>query len=236
MVQYFRMEAFPAASLGHVVLLGDSIFDNGAYVGGGPDVISQLRQELPGWKCTLLAIDGDIISGVVRQLDRLPADATHLVVSAGGNDALGYSPLLREQPASVGEALLLLGGARDRFDADYLAMLSAVLAEGLPVAVCTVYDTPPSGLNQPVIKAALSLFNDAITRAAFSRGIALVDLRLVCSEDGDYANPIEPSTQGGRKIAEAIATLLETAAAGPHSIVVAGAARNEPLTPPDLAG
>src|SRR5690349_5483722 len=31
----------------HVVLLGDSIFDNAAYVGGGPDVITQLRAALP---------------------------------------------------------------------------------------------------------------------------------------------------------------------------------------------
>ncbi len=32
---------------GHVVLLGDSIFDNGVYVPGGPDVVTQLRAELP---------------------------------------------------------------------------------------------------------------------------------------------------------------------------------------------
>lgn len=214
-------EAFRSQEPGHVVLLGDSIFDNGAYVEGGPDVITQLRQELPAWKCSLLAIDGDVITGVVRQLDRLPTDATHLVVSAGGNDALGYAPLLQEQPASVAEALLILGAARDRFDADYRAMLPAVLAHGLPTAVCTVYDTPPSEPNQKVIKAALSLFNDSITRAAFSQGTSLIDLRLICSEDGDYANPIEPSSQGGRKIAQAIAALVRSAHAGPHSLVLA---------------
>jgi hypothetical protein len=27
----------------HIVLLGDSIFDNGAYVNGGPDVVTQLK-------------------------------------------------------------------------------------------------------------------------------------------------------------------------------------------------
>jgi hypothetical protein len=206
---------------GHVVLLGDSIFDNGAYVNGGPDVVSQLRQELPGWECSLLAIDGDVISDVVRQLRGLPADASHLVVSVGGNDALGYAPLLQEQPASVAEALLLLGAARDRFDADYRPMLSAVLAQELPTAVCTIYDTPTSEPNQKVIKAALSLFNDSITRVAFSRGTALIDLRLICSEDADYANPIEPSAQGGRKIAQAIAALVRSPCAGPHSVVVA---------------
>ncbi|WP_142036602.1 SGNH/GDSL hydrolase family protein [Arthrobacter sp. SLBN-100] len=229
------MEAFPAASLGHVVLLGDSIFDNRAYVGGGPDVISQLRQELPGWKCSLLAIDGDVITGVARQLRDLPPDATHLVVSVGGNDALGYAPLLQEQPASVAEALLMLGGARERFDADYRTMLSAVLAQGLPTAVCTIYDTPSSQPDHKVIKTALSLFNDSITRAAFSSGTPLIDLRLICSEDGDYANPIEPSSQGGWKMAKAIATLIGSGAAGPHSIVVAGASRHEPVTPPSRA-
>lgn len=206
---------------GHVVLLGDSIFDNGAYVGGGPDVATQLRQELPGWKCSLLAIDGHVITGVASQLGRLPADASHLVVSAGGNDALGYAPLLQEQPASVAGALLLLAAARDRFDADYRAMLAAVLAQGLPTAVCTIYDTPSSEPNQKVIKAALALFNDSITRAAFSQGTALVDLRLICSQDADYANPIEPSAKGGRKIARAIAALVRLAHPGPHSVVVA---------------
>ncbi|WP_455834482.1 SGNH/GDSL hydrolase family protein [Pseudarthrobacter siccitolerans] len=206
---------------GHVVLLGDSIFDNGAYVSGGPDVVTQLRQELPGWKCSLLAIDGDVTTGVARQLGRLPEDASHLVVSVGGNDALGYVPLLQEQSASVAGALQLLAAARDRFDADYRAMLAAVLAQGLPTAVCTIYDTPSSEPNQKVIKAALALFNDCITRAAFSQGTALIDLRLICSQDADYANPIEPSAKGGRKIARAIAALVRLAHPGPHSVVVA---------------
>lgn len=46
----------------------------------------------------------------------------------------------------------------------------------------------------------------------------MLDLRLVCSEAADYAasSPIEPSTQGGRKIAAVIAELVlshDTAAA-----------------------
>ncbi|MGZ8470667.1 MAG: SGNH/GDSL hydrolase family protein, partial [Gemmatirosa sp.] len=31
----------------HLVLLGDSIFDNAAYVRGGPDVVAQVRARLP---------------------------------------------------------------------------------------------------------------------------------------------------------------------------------------------
>jgi hypothetical protein len=52
------------------------------------------------------------------------------------------------------------------------------------------------------------LFNDVITRAAFARGLPLIDLRLICSEPSDYANPIEPSAQRGDKIAAAIAAMV----------------------------
>ena len=58
--------------MSHIVLLGDSIFDNAAYVAGGPDVVKQLRNRLPtGWKATLRAVDGSVTSGVERQLGQL---------------------------------------------------------------------------------------------------------------------------------------------------------------------
>jgi hypothetical protein len=193
---------------GHVVLLGDSIFDNGAYVGGAPDVVRQLRGALrQGWRATLLAVDGAVAGGVERQLSGVPGDASLLVVSAGGNDALGEAHLLQQRASSVGEGVMRLAEAQARFAQRYSAMLESVIAKGVRTAVCTIYDAnfpPPDGI---VIKAALSLFNDVITRAAFSRGLPLIDLRLICDEPRDYANPIEPSEQGGEKIAAAIAAL-----------------------------
>lgn len=212
----------PGASTGHVVLLGDSIFDNQAYVDGAPDVAQQLRQELPGdWSCTLLAVDGDRISDVDRQLRFLPPDTTHLVVSVGGNDALGFAPLLEEDAGTVTDALLILGKAQDRFAADYAAMIDAAVAKGLPTAVSTIYDTPPSAPGQRIIRTALTIFNDSITRAAFDRGVSVIDLRLICNEDQDYANPIEPSAHGGQKIARAIAALVLANGTAQRSIVVA---------------
>ena len=47
-----------------------------------------------------------------------------------------------------------------------------------------------------------------ILRAAFAQGLPVIDLRLVCNEDADYANPIEPSAHGGEKIATVIARLV----------------------------
>src|SRR4051812_8374480 len=91
-----------APAMPHVVLLGDSIFDNGAYTSGGPDVIAQLRSLLSGeWTASLVAVDGARINDVLRQLERLPRDVSHLVLSAGGNDVLAHSELLEGPAASA---------------------------------------------------------------------------------------------------------------------------------------
>jgi hypothetical protein len=50
-----------------VVLLGDSIFHNAAYVADGPDVHSPLEAQLTlGWRVTLLAVDGHRTSDAAR--------------------------------------------------------------------------------------------------------------------------------------------------------------------------
>jgi hypothetical protein len=212
------------ASMQHVVLLGDSIFDNAAYVPGGPDVVKQLRERLPaGWRATLAAVDGSVITDIQRQLDALPADASHLVLSVGGNDVLGLSGLLEEGVRTAGEALARIADARERFQQDYRTMLDGVVAKGLPVAICTIYDARfPDPQQRRVAEAGLAVFNDCITREAFARGLPLLDLRLICNDDGDFANPIEPSVQGGAKITAAIASLLATNDfAAPRSTVFA---------------
>jgi len=143
------------------------------------------------------------------------------MVSVGGNDALGESRILGARARSVGEAVAMLAQAQSRFAAHYADMVESVLALELPTALCTIYDTPASAPNHLVIRTALSLFNDIITRAAFGQALPLVDLRLICREEEDYANPIEPSARGGDKIASAIARLIASEEAEPRSVVAA---------------
>jgi lysophospholipase L1-like esterase len=194
----------------HLILLGDSIFDNAGYVPGRPAVIDQVRNRLPqGWRATLLARDGNVINDVHRQLERLPSDATHLIVSVGGNDVLFQVGILDEAVATVGEGLRLLADARDRFEEDYRRLLRALRDRGLPAALCTIYNpSSPDELFQREAVAALGLFNDGIIRNARAFRLPMLDLRAVCTEIADFANPIEPSSTGGAKIAEAICRLL----------------------------
>jgi hypothetical protein len=191
----------------HVVLLGDSIFDNAAYVPGEPAVIDQLRAVLlAGWKATLLAVDGDTTSMVQVRLADLPAGASHLVISSGGNDALMHIHLLDADHNVLPE----IARARGEFAAEYRQMLDLVLSFGKPTAVCTVYDAVP-GLTSEA-KAALATFNDIILREAARSGLPVLDLRLLCDEEGDYSevSPIEPSVKGGAKIAKLVARIVTT--------------------------
>ncbi len=191
----------------HLILLGDSIFDNAAYVAGRrPAVIDHVHDRLPaGWSATLLALDGSVIRDVPRQLRSLPADASHLVLSVGGNDVLGEIGILRAPAGTVGEALHLLAAIRDPFEDAYRRLLRTIQERGLPTAVCTIYNPcSDDQAFQRAAVAALGVFNDCIIRAAREFCLPLVELRAVCTEAVHYANEIEPSALGGARIAEAI--------------------------------
>src|SRR5438046_2402336 len=165
--------------MNHIVLLGDSIFDNAAYVAGGPDVVRQLRDILPsGWRATLNALDGAVIADLPKQLQKLPGNASHLVVSVGGNDALGEAGLLDRKVSSMAEALELITAFRERFWSAYARMLDQVLQRRLSLAVCTIYEARfPEAVTRRLAATALTTLNDAITREAFARGVDCIDLR-----------------------------------------------------------
>lgn len=166
----------------HVVLLGDSIFDNLKYVQPEPDVVSQLREVLPaGWKASLRAVDGAVTNDVAKQLSDLPGDATHLVLSVGGNDLLGFAgDLLRTPVALSSDAFLLLGRVTGVFESMYRRALERCLTTGFPLVVCTIYDGNFVDQEfQTMARVAVAAFNDSILRLSLEKGLRAVDLRLV---------------------------------------------------------
>lgn len=194
----------------HLVLRGDSIFDNGSYTRGGPDVITQVRRHLPAeWKATLLAQDGAVTHNIPAQLARLPLDATHLVLSVGGNDALRQSGILDMSARSSGQVLDMLAEIVREFESDYVQAVDACLAARIPLAICTIYNGnfPDAGYQRRA-STALALFNDAILRTAVARQLQVIELRQIVNQPRDYANPIEPSSIGGDKLALAISHLV----------------------------
>jgi hypothetical protein len=138
----------------------------------------------------------------------VPADASHLVISIGGNDALQNSDLLSLRVTSSAQALEQFAARLTVFERAYRSALMKALSLGLPTGVCTVYNGALEPARATAARVGLALFNDAILRTAVDLRVDAVELRSICTEPADYANPIEPSNQGGLKIARAVAHLV----------------------------
>src|SRR6266446_2147934 len=162
----------------HIVLLGDSIFDNSRYTEGGPDVISQVRQLLPAdWRASLLAVDGSTTENVPSQLQRLPSDASHLVLSVGGNDALMNSGILHTPAESTSQAVAALADVSRDFEERYRRAVGACRQMRLPLTLCTIYKGCfPDGDFQRLVSTALMVFNDVILRVGIESGLSIFDL------------------------------------------------------------
>jgi hypothetical protein len=190
----------------HITLIGDSIFDNKTYVGEGRSVIEHLQAQKPNeWTVTLRAVDGSITTDVAAQVPKIPTDTTHIFLSVGGNDALTELSILEMKVSSSAEVFEKLYDVSANFEERYVKMLEKVLALGLPTTACTIYYPLFGDAHyQKLAVAALPAFNDVIIRQAISNRIPLIDLRILCNDAADYANPIEPSEIGGSKIARTI--------------------------------
>jgi hypothetical protein len=194
----------------HVALLGDSVFDNASYTAGEAEVAAHLRAALgPTWRVTLVAVDGTTTTDIGEQLDRVRDDVTHLALSVGGNDALLNAGLLDTPVRSTGEALDLFDAALSLFETNYRNVVGALQTLGRPLVVCTIYNGNLPDFQASRARVALRMFNDVIVRAALAAGVDALELRDICTTPEDFANPIEPSGLGGKKIASAIAAVLD---------------------------
>jgi hypothetical protein len=134
-----------------------------------------------------------------------------LILSIGGNDALGYSGIVHFDAKTVGNALRTLNSMREIFEQNYRHALSFAAAASPKVYVCTIYDAVP-GLSDE-LKTALAILNERILFVASGSSLPVIDLRVICKESRCYseASSIEPSSYGGKVISDAIiAAILES--------------------------
>lgn len=202
-----------------LALLGDSVFDNAAYVKPNADVPTLLRRRLREGEVVLLAKDGGRMADVSLQLSRLPAHTTHLVINVGGNDALDRAGVLDATALDAADAFRALADIVEIFEEGYRRMLATALKAGLPTVVCTIYNGWFEDRDyQRRASAAVGALDDAIFRAATEHRLTVIDLRRVCHRAADFTHQVEPSEQGGAKIAEVIVRSLGGRAPGARII------------------
>jgi lysophospholipase L1-like esterase len=192
-----------------VVLFGDSVFDNVSYTDGAPSTRAHLADMLgPEWAVELAAVDGAMMGDVTRQLAICdPGLDVVGVLSVGGNDLLRHLGLLgRPDLRHPFDELMDIA---DRFQRSYRLLVEEMQRTVPNLILCTIYEArlePDTFARR--LKAPLAVINDRIISVASDLGLAVLDLRAVCTTSADFTKQIEPSGRGARKIAEAIAHVL----------------------------
>ena len=107
-------------------------------------------------------------------------------------------------------ALAALSDLSRNFEEKYRRAVESCRRLNLPLTVCTIYNGCfPDAQYQRLISTALTVFNDVILRVAIELSLSVIDVRFVCICSSDYANPLEPSSMGGAKIACAMIDLYQ---------------------------
>ena len=188
----------------HLALLGDAL--QNIDLGSGEIESALVPRPRNPWKLTVLQALPTLRRGHVREI---PEDATHVVISIEGAWAIEASGLLQGGTHTISEALETLCTAADEFECILAGMIAAAQETGLPTVVCTLV---PARYVKPaqhrVAATALAIFNDRVLRRAFAARLPIVDLRMVCDEDGDYASETLLSRAGVRKAANVIRAAL----------------------------
>ena len=96
--------------------------------------------------------------------------------------------------------------------------------------VCTNYNGALEPDQARLARVALMMFNDVILRAALEHRATVIELRVVCADPVDYANPIEPSAPAaGRLLRRLRARSGPSPASPPPRFLLADSHESEPI-------
>jgi len=188
----------------HLVLLGDAL--QNMDLGKGQAESTLVPRPRNPWKLTVLQPPEVLRQSRVRAI---PAEATHIGICVDGGWAIETSGLLKGRARSIEDALDTLAAAADEFENTFSRLIAAAAEADVPTIVCTLVParyTEPS--RQRVGATALAIFNDRILRRTVAARLSIVELRLICDEDSDYASETLLSHAGVRKVANVARSAL----------------------------
>ena len=194
-----------------VNLLGDSIIDNKFYVGPHELSVTEHLHNLNDDVINSIAVDGHTTKDVIHaQLDKLPHYSTHQVLSIGGNDLLQNMYFLKNaEQFTANEVFEQAVGIMAPIKRRYQTIVEKLSLQNSNILLCTVYEGNllDDSLYSDIAfasQAMVSMLNDIIFSTAATYKVDVLELRNIFTTPEDYANPIEPSHKGGKKLASGI--------------------------------
>jgi lysophospholipase L1-like esterase len=185
-----------------IILLGDSILKNNPYVSDGKS-IEDILSEKSNKKILNYAIDHAKIADVYSQLSQIPLDLnsqnTSIFLSAGGNDILTYYVDQENDITNTSQLTTLFES--------YIKLIKSIQMR-LPKAKLFLIDIYfPYNDNYKKYHSIISEWNEMIYKYANNSEnniTGIIRVSSFISHYQDFSFGIEPSSQGGKKIADSI--------------------------------
>jgi hypothetical protein len=179
----------------NIILIGDSVLNNSAYVPQGKSVVDYLKEKTN--RVFNFAKDGATIQDCYGQLDNIPMDFnntnTYVFISVGGNDILNNRGQLNN-------------AAIDGLFSKYVDFIDALKAKlgSVNINICNLY--MPSDPRYQTYKSSIDQWNQLIKQNSNRVGAMynIIDLYSLLNNPNDFIYSIEPSEQGSVKIAAII--------------------------------
>jgi lysophospholipase L1-like esterase len=187
-----------------IILLGDSILKNNHYVSDGKSV-EDILSEKSNKQIFNYATDHSKIDDIYSQLSKLPLDLnsqnTSIFLSAGGNDILSYYVDQENDITNTSNLSTLFE--------TYIKLIKSI-QQRLPNANLFLIDIYyPNNDTYRKYHSIISEWNEMIYKYANNSSnniTGIVKISSVVTQTEDFSFGIEPSSQGGKKIADSILT------------------------------
>jgi lysophospholipase L1-like esterase len=185
----------------NIVLLGDSILNNSDYTfpkDSVPSLISQQLEKSPEKTLYNLAKDGATINDCVNQLKSFPPELnnseTSVFISAGGNDILnGRRTENTEITKLFAKYMDFIQSVKTRLDKTNIILLKLY------------YPVKPS---YKIYYPAVTQWNQLLVKNSSTFGYDLLETDKLIILEEDIVYDVEPSAKGGKKIADAVISLI----------------------------
>jgi hypothetical protein len=177
-----------------IILIGDSMLNNSAYVSANQSVPDLLSKKLVGNTVYNFAKDGATINDCYAQLDKISTELnnsnTSIVVSCGGNNILSSRSLKTTDMNNL-------------FN-QYSELLKSIKTRVPNASVYVLNLYTPTNSHYVSYHAAIDQWNQLLEDNKLTLQYNIINTSSLLVTDKDFTYNIEPSEKGGKKIVEAI--------------------------------
>lgn len=199
-ISYFNLhfiEGFNTDNKNYI-LLGDSILKNDAYVANGKSIENLIIERSKNVKC--LAEDHSKIVDIYSQIDKIPIEFnntnTIIFISGGGNDILSHY-------VDQNNDITNTSNLKPMFAA-YKKLIKSIQSR-LPKAKIVLLDIYyPDNLRYRQFHFIIKEWNYMIYKFANEKNFDVIRISSYLTQNEDFSFGIEPSSIGGKKIADLI--------------------------------